>query len=406
MTINDEYTVDIIRRNNEGDGVTKIDDLIVFVKGALEGETVKIKIDKVEKNYARSSTFKIINQSSNRRDAICPYYSNCGGCNLMQENYESQLNFKKEKIKSILNKISNETIDLDIVYDKEYYYRNKVTLKVENDKIGYYKNKTNELVEISKCFIASDEINNILEKLKIFIKKNKNNNIRKIMIRSLSSKNMIVLDDIKEELVNEFINIFKNESIYIKDKCITGNEKLIQKQNDLLFYVSPKSFFQVNKNISEKLYEYVSNNVKCENVLDLYSGTGTISIIVSKTAKMVTGIEVNKDAVKDANENLKLNNIKNVKFICGKVEDNISDIKNIDTIILDPPRSGSDKKSLKTILQINPNKIIYISCNPVTLARDYNTLKDNYIIKQVKAFDMFPNTNNVETVMILEKKDV
>ena len=155
----------------------------------------------------------------------------------------------------------------------------------------------------------------------------------------------------------------------------------------------------------EKAVSYID---KSDITLDLYSGTGTITALLSEKSKKVIGIEVVKEAVNDANNNLKINNISNVEFICDKVENKIETLKklNIDNIVLDPPRSGSDKKTLKSILEIKPNKIIYISCNPVTLARDYNVLKEKYIIKEINAYDMFSNTYHVETVMVLEKKDV
>ena len=406
MGINDIYEVNVLRRNNEGEGVAIINDIVVFISGALENENVKIKIDKVEKNYAHANVIEIIKKSENRVEPTCPYYKFCGGCDIMHENYGSQLNFKKEKIKSIFKKLCNENIDLEIVSSNELNYRNKVTLRVKNDKIGFYKNKTNEIIEIEKCIIANSNINEIIKKLKDFIKENKDNNINEVMIRTCNNKSMIVINDINKKLEEDFINTFKNKSIYINNKLVNGNDKIIQSQNDLKFDISPKSFFQVNKEVSEKLFNYVKEEVSGKNVLDLYSGTGTISLILSKSANKVFGIEIVKDAVMDANDNLKLNDINNVSFICGKVEDKIDLIKNekIDTVILDPPRSGSDKKSLKTILEINPKEIIYVSCNPVTLARDYNVLKENYNIKTIIAFDMFPQTHHVETVMILERK--
>lgn len=406
MSINEEYEVKIIRRNNEGEGVCKINDIVVFVNGALEDEQVKIKIDRVEKNYAHAKTLDIISISKNRVEPKCPYYGKCGGCNIMHEDYKSQLNFKKQKIKSILKKICDLDIDLDIEPSEEFYYRNKVTLKVENEKIGFFKNNTNDIVDIDMCSLANSNINNIIKRLKKFITLNNKNDISEIMIRNCENNIMLSLDNLNENLIDLFIKDFNDISIYIKNRSITGTPKLIQEQNDMKFYISPKSFFQVNKTVSEKLFNFVKENVKENNVLDLYSGTGTIALILSKSAKKVIGIEVVKDAVKDANENLKLNEINNVKFICGKVENKIDEIKNesIDTIILDPPRSGSDKKSLKTILEINPKRIIYVSCNPVTLARDYNVLKDNYKLEKIKAFDMFPQTEHVETVMVLERK--
>ena len=186
-------------------------------------------------------------------------------------------------------------------------------------------------------------------------------------------------------------------------------KSLIEIIEDYKFYVSPESFFQVNTVTFKELYKYVISKLDNEETaLDLYSGTGTISILMSKYFNKVYGIEVSSSSIKDANENLKLNNISNVEFIEGKVEDKIDLLKElkVDTVIMDPPRSGSDNKSLTSIMKINPKKIIYISCNPVTLARDYNVLKEQYSLKSIDLFDMFPETSHIESLLVLEKKDV
>ena len=240
MSINDEYEVIVLRRNNEGEGVSKIDNMVVFIKGALEEEKVKIKIDKLEINYAHANIVEIISKSQSRINPVCPYYKLCGGCDLMHENYESQLNFKKEKIKSIFKKLCNENIDLDIVSSNELNHRNKVTLRVQNDKIGFYKNKTNEIIEIDECKISNNKINEIILKLKEFITKNKDNKINEIMIRTCNNKSMIVLDDINKKIEKNFIDTFKEDSIYINNKNINGDSKLIQSQNNMNFYVSSK----------------------------------------------------------------------------------------------------------------------------------------------------------------------
>jgi len=409
MHLEDTYEVKIIRLNNEGLGVALVDKFVVFVKNALVDEIVKIRITEVNDNYAKADVINYIETSSDRVIPSCPFYEKCGGCNLMHMNYESQISFKKDKVKSIFKKISNIDIDIkDIIYDKEYNYRNKVTLKVKNDKIGLYREKTNDIINVDKCLLLDNKINDELIKLELFIHRYKNNNISEIMIRVINDKIMLSLDTINKEVRDSFINNFDHvESIYINNKLVYGNEFLKENINDLEFNISPKSFFQVNKNIMTKMYDKAISYIKGGTTLDLYSGTGTISMLASKTSDEVIGIEVVKDAVKDANNNIELNIIKNVSFICDKVENKIDELKNkkIDNIIMDPPRSGSDKKSLNSILEIEPKQIIYISCNPVTLARDYNTLKEKYSIKEITLFDMFPNTYHVESLMVLERKN-
>ncbi len=411
MKVNEIYETKILRLNNEAEGVGVIEGITTFIPYTLSGEVVKVKIDTIYDNYARGTLVEIIEKSNNRVNPICPYFYECGGCHLMHLNYDKQLEFKKGKIESIFKKISNENVKVENIYSNiNYNYRNKLTLKVDKNKIGYYKEKTNEIVEIKECFLADTKINDVIKDLKKFINEYEDNNINEIMIRVIDDKLMLSLDNMNLNYKNIFIEKFNFiDSIYINDNLVYGDKVLNEKIDNFKFNISPNSFFQVNKEVAKAMYEKAVSYVDNSDVtLDLYSGTGTITTLLSKKSKKVIGIEVVKDAVKDANENIKLNNITNVEFILSKVEDKIDTLKklNIDNIVLDPPRSGSDKKTLKNILEIEPNKIIYISCNPITLARDYNILKEKYEIKEINAYDMFSNTYHVETVMILEKKDI
>ena len=409
MKLNEICETEILRLNNEGEGVGIIDGITTFIPYALPNEFVKVKINNIYDNYATGTLKEIIKKSSDRIDPICPYFYECGGCNLMHLNYEKQLEFKKEKIESIFKKISNENIKVNNIYfDKELNYRNKITLKVDKNKIGYYKEKSNELIEIDNCYLVDNKINDVIKNIKLFIEKYIDNNISEIMIRIIDNKIMISLDNISLNYKDVFIDRFNYlNSIYINNNLVYGEKVLQETIDNFKFNISPNSFFQVNKNVSKMMYEKAVSYIdKSDITLDLYSGTGTITSLLSKKSKKVIGIEVNKDAVMDANENIKNNGITNVEFICDKVENKIDTLKklNINNIVLDPPRSGSDRKTLKQILEINPEKIIYISCNPVTLARDYNILKEKYVLKEINAYDMFPNTYHVETVMVLERK--
>lgn len=400
MSINDIYEVNIIRRNNEGEGIAKIDDMIVFVQNALEDEIVKIKIDKIEKNYAHAQMQEIISKSKNRITPVCPYYKDCGGCSLMHENHESQLNFKKQKVIGLFEKVAKEKINPNIYSFNELNYRNKVTLKVINNKIGFYKQNTNELVNIDKCLLADNRINDLIKELSKY-----DINDTNIMIRICNNKLMINFDKLDNKKLIDELNV---DAFYINNKLVKGNS-IYEVIDNFKFKVSPKSFFQVNQEVMNNLYKkalsYINSN---DLTLDLYSGTGTLSILVSNKSKRVIAIEKEESAVADANDNLKLNNINNVIFICGKVEDKISSLKKekIDNIIIDPPRKGINKKGIDVIREIKPNNLIYISCDPNTLVRDYNLLKDIYDLKAINLYDMFPQTYHVETVMFLEKKDV
>lgn len=323
MNINEEYDVEILRENNEGDGVASVNGFIVFVKGALKNEKVKIKIDELNKNYAVGSIIEIKEKSINRRIPICPYFYDCGGCNLMHMDYNSQLEFKKNKIESIFKKICNIDIKLSSInsYNTQNY-RNKVVFKVENDKIGFYKKRTNEIIDINECIITDKKINEVLLKLRGFIKENINHKIRNVMIRICSDELMISIDNLNNEYKEKFIELFNYvSSIYINNELVHGVESLNQKLNGLVFDVSPKSFFQVNPVTAENLYNKALSFVSdSDTIVDLYSGTGTITMLLAKKARKVIGIEVVKEAVEDAKNNMLLNHIDNIEFICDKVE--------------------------------------------------------------------------------------
>lgn len=411
MEIGKEIIVKVERFNNEGDGVCLYNNFVIFVKGALINEEIKIKIIDKKKNYAIGEIVEILIPSESRKIPLCPYYNICGGCGLMHMDQNMQLELKKEKIKSIFKKICNIDVDLkEVCAYNNLYYRNKITLRVEGNKIGYYKEKTNELVDITECLLCDKRINELLHEIREFINYYSSHKISEVMIRTAKDETMVYIDSINKRWLNKFIEKLSNvNSIYVGDDLVYGIDSINQKINGLVFDMSPKSFFQVNLETASKLYEYALKDVDNQNItVDLYSGTGTIAISLAKKSRRVIAIESNKNAVKDAKNNMLLNGIDNIEFKGGKVEDLIKQLKdlNIDTLVLDPPRTGSDKLSLKMLLKIKPKNIVYISCNPVTLAKDYNILKEEYQIKEIKGFDMFPNTHHVETVMILEKKDV
>ncbi len=406
-----EYEVRILRENDEGLGIAKVDGVTVFVKNAIQGELVKIKITKKNKNYFEAITTSIIESSIFRDEPKCEYYDICGGCNIMHMCYEKQLEFKLNRVNHIFEKLYKPVNIEQIEFSSQYYYRNKITLRVNEEKLGLYSARTNSLFDCEKCIISSKVLNDVILILRNFIFENRKHGISEIIIRECDNDVMISLDKISDNIKKILIDYIKKfsfiKSVYVGNRILYGNKVLCKTLNELSFNVSSKSFFQVNKFVTSKLYDYVLSNVNdCENVLDLYCGTGTITLLLSQKCKNVIGIEVVEDAVKNAIENSKNNNIHNVKFLNGKVEDLIDkiELKNIDTIVLDPPRSGSDKKTLNSIMKINPQKIIYVSCNPVTLVRDLKVLDNKYDIEHIKLFDMFPNTYHVEAACIMVRK--
>lgn len=398
----------ITKLDHFGRGVSKFNDKILFIENAIDGEVVEAEIVNDKKKVFEGVATKIYRTEATRKNAECPYYDKCGGCNIMHMKYTKQLDFKLEKVSEILERFAgiNRNKIKSIISSSDFFYRNKVTLKVKG-KIGFYKNRTYDLVPIKKCIVCSKKINEIIEKLTEL----KFEMIDEIIIRSTNKDESMVVLKANDEIDNDYyereLKEFTDNLIVIKDGISTvlfGKGFITEKLGDYYFKVSPLSFFQVNTNAAEKLYniakEYASLTGK-ENVLDLYCGTGTIGIFLSNQANKVTGIEINSEAVEDALENKKLNGINNIDFVCKDVSKIIEDYNNIDVVILDPPRSGLSKKAMDNITKINPKRIVYISCDPATLARDLFTLKENYDVEEVTLVDMFPNTYHVECVCIL-----
>ncbi len=393
--------VNIIDENNEGLGVARINNKVTFIPFAIKDEIVDINIIKENKKYDIGYINEIIDKSNNRKEVLCPYYYECGGCDIMHMNYDYQLDFKKRKVINNLKHISNIEIEnIDIIYDDEYNYRNHIILSIDNKNIGFLKKNTNEVIDVDYCLISNKVINNKIKEIRSFINRY-DVDIKKISIKAYDEI-LINIESNNFNLIDEFIKYVPCDSLFINNELVYGKEYISISFNNYKFEVSSKSFFQKNTNMAIKLYDYIKENVD-GNVLDLYCGVGSIGIYISDKVKSITGIEIIDDAVKNAENNKKINNVNNIKFICGKVEDNLDDINNIDTIIVDPPRVGLNKKAIDNIITINPNKIIYVSCNSTTLARDINYMK-NYKLKNIKLFDMFPNTNHIESVCILERK--
>ena len=383
-------------------GIGMIDNKVIFVEHALAGEIVEVEVVCEYKKYMVGRVNKIIKKSLDRCNYECKYYDNCGGCNIGILDYQKQLEFKKNKVINIFRKYGKLEINPVIVETDRIGYRNKIVLHVVNGKLGYFKANTNELVEIDKCIIASDKINKVIN---IIRNKIDISLVNKIMIRTSYDNIMVVfygkID--KNMIIN---NLDFIDSIYIDDVLVYGKEMIIEKLGDYKFYISKDSFFQVNTkqiiNLYNQVLEY-ANLSKNDVVMDLYCGTGTIGIFLSKYCKKVIGIEINDSAVKDANDNSKINDVKNIKFMCGS-SSIIKDLKyKVDVVVVDPPRCGLDKITIETLNKMKVKKIVYVSCDPMTLVRDIKLLSDNYILKDIKLFDMFACDYHVESVVLMEK---
>ena len=416
LKIDDIVTVKIEGLENEGCGVAKVNGMIVFIPKALVGEKAKIRITEIKKNFARGKVIDIIEPSLKRIKNNCPYYEECGGCNLRHQSDTENLKFKKEKVETALRKIGKIEINVDDVIQspKNDNYRNKASFKLEKDKIGFYSSGSYQLVDIENCKLLENEINDCLYVIRNYIKQNKNNVIKEITIKRGNALgeiliNVYSLDDSDIGIVNYLIeNINNIKTVIYNEKVVFGNGYIGQITNGLMFNCSYNSFFQVNSMQTEKLYSTAIKLAKLNKndvVMDLYCGTGTIASILSSYVRKVIGVEIVENAIIDAKENLKINNINNVSFICSDVTKAISKIKEkIDVIFVDPPRKGIDRKAIAIIKKINPKKIIYISCNPVTMARDLSYLNDLYNVEKVTPVDMFPKTAHVEAICVLERK--
>ena len=397
--------IEITSLDHNGKGLGKLNNKIVFVENALPGEIVDLKIVKEKKNYIEAEVKHFIKKANNRIESLCPYFNICGGCDLLHMSYDDQIKFKQNKIENIISKYLNTKIKINNIVksDDNFYYRNKTTFQVK-EKIGFYKNKTYEIAPIKKCLISNKSINSAIK----YLEQLDLQNINKITCRATDNELMIILET---NNLNLNIDILKEiaSSIYIRTnkeyKLIYGNKYITNSLDNYKYLVSPESFFQINENICLKLYskikEYVGEN---KNVLDLYCGTGSIGIFVSENNN-VLGIEINDSAIKDAIKNIELNNLKNIEFICGESGNTLNNIKfNPDAIIVDPPRSGLSKETIDNILKFNPDTLIYVSCDPMTLVRDLNLLNNKYNIVELTPYDMFPNTKHVECLVLLKKK--
>ncbi len=397
--------VKIEKLDNLGRGIAKLNNKIVFIDNALPDELVNIEIVKDKKNYSLAKNNKLLKKSIYRRK-VCPYSEFCGGCDLINLEYNKQLEYKSKKIEELIKRNFNNDIKINsIIYDKDFSYRNKILLHISQDKLGFFEQMSNNIIDIEKCLLVNGKANNLIKSIRKFIKNNKK--LKSVVIRiSSNGDTMLIFNgDSLENKILEYFSIV--DVIVLNNKTIKG-QFIKERLGDKEFLIYPNSFFQVNMFNTLNLYNEVRRmtyNKRYDNILDLYCGTGTIGIFLSDIATSVVGIEIIEDAVIAAKRNADINNIENIKFICGRVEDYIDRFNNIDLIIVDPPRSGLDKKTINNIKRINPKEIIYVSCDPMTLVRDLKELKEDYLIKEITPVDMFPNTHHVECVCLLCRKD-
>ena len=396
--------VKIEKLDNFGRGITYLNNKICFVENAYPEEVVEIEIIKENKKIIEAKAVNVIKKSNSRVESLCPYSKTCGGCNFSNLKYEDELKYKTSKVKDLILKFTGlENIVEDTSYINEYNYRNKIILHGKDNKLGLYEESTNTIVEIDKCLLVNNKINEIIKVLK-----EENISIEEALVKTSNDEKQVLVS-IKGQIKNTSRLKELSNVLIINDKLETESSSIITNIGKYKFYESVNSFFQINKDLTEKLYDEALNVVKVvkpNKLLDLYCGTGTIGIYVSEYANEIIGIDYNESNIKDANKNKELNNLNNIKFICDKVENQIDNFKDIDMIIVDPPRKGLDPKTKEYLNLIKAKHLVYISCDPVTFARDLNDLKGNYDIEYIKPFNMFPKTYHVENVAYLKIKNI
>ena len=448
---NDIVTLEIVDCGTDGEGIGKADGFTVFVKDAVIGDIVTAKIMKAKKNYGYGRLMEILKPSPYRVEPVCPSARQCGGCQLQAVSYEEQKVFKEKKLRGHLERIGgfrDLPMEPMIGMDEPYHYRNKAQFPVGRNKegriiTGFYAGRTHAIIENRDCALGIPQNKEILDIVIAHMEKygiapydemTGKGLVRHIFVRYgfFTGELMVCLiingQDLphQKELIEKLreipgmasisLNINKKRSNVIlgdKVKTIWGQEYITDKIGDISYEISPLSFFQVNPKQTWKLYskalEYADLHGE-ETVWDLYCGIGTISLFLAQQAKFVRGVEIVPAAIDDAKRNAQINNIENVEFFVGKAEEVLPREyeKNgvyADVIVVDPPRKGCDEMLLKTILKMQPKRVVYVSCDSATLARDLRFLCDNgYELKKVCGVDQFPQTVHVETVVLLSNK--
>ncbi|SNS90368.1 23S rRNA m(5)U-1939 methyltransferase [Anaerovirgula multivorans] len=446
---NNIHTIKIEDLGHSGEGVGRIEGFTVFVEGGIPGDTLKIKTINVKKNYGTGKIIEIVEPSEYRTNPLCSLANICGGCQIMHMDYQAQLDIKGKRVKETLERIGKIHTNVlpTLGMENPYEYRNKAQFPVGIVKgaaiFGFYKKGTHDIIDTDYCHIQAPINKEVVEAMKEYIMDYKvsvyDEKTRKGLIRHLVTKVGFTTEEVmvvlvtngkelpyKEELVKIFTKKVKGlKSIVqnINDRntniifgretiAIFGENKIVDYIGDLKFHISAQSFFQVNSLQTKVLYEKALDYAELkgvESVFDIYCGIGTISLFLARKAKKVIGVEAVEAAIEDAKENAKINNIHNAEFYVGKAEEVIprfytEGIK-ADVVVVDPPRKGCEEEVLETIVKMDPQRVVYVSCNPATLARDLAYLQERgYETMEVQPVDMFPHTAHVETVVLMSRK--
>ncbi|MEO4055616.1 23S rRNA (uracil(1939)-C(5))-methyltransferase RlmD [Solibacillus sp. CAU 1738] len=446
---NDQRTVYIEDLTHDGNGVAKIDGYPLFIAGALPGETVEIHVLKTLKNYGFAKVVNIIEPSLDRVDAPCQYFAQCGGCQLQHLSYEGQLKWKSSMVENVMKRIGKIDAPVHPVkgMDNPWQYRNKAQIPFAQSETGaiagFYKSKSHSIVDMERCLIQTGEADAILSGLKgelaaigvrPYNEETHQGMLRHVVVRKGRATNEVMVVLVTKsrkfpqaeaavakirELVPNVTSIIQNVNSE-KTNVIFGNETVTLWGKDTIedtignvrFEISARSFYQVNPEQTEVLYKQALDYAQLtgnERVIDAYCGIGSISLFLAQKAGYVMGVEIVPQAIEDAKRNAEINGFTNTYFEAGPAEEVIprwyKEGKEADVLVVDPPRKGCDEALLNTIIEQKPKRVVYVSCNPATLARDLRILEDGgYKTQEVQPVDMFPHTTHVECVALIELK--
>ena len=457
--------VEITGIGAEGKAIGRVDNFVIFVEDAVPGDFTDVLIYRKKKNYAEGRSVNIRIPSPDRMDPFCEHFGVCGGCKWQHLSYEKQLAFKQQNIADALERIGK--LELPVLLPiigsaKTKYYRNKLEYTFSNRSwltrkelsdgdskempaLGFHVPlRFDKILDIKKCYLQDDlsndiriEVRNfcIANEMKFFDLISQEGGMRNLIIRNSSAGEWMVIvvfhsedEANRNKLLNHLkekftfitsllfiINTKKNDTIFdLEIQLFHGKEYIVEKMEKLSYRISAKSFYQTNSYQAYELYKVVRNFAQLtgtENIYDLYTGTGTIATFLSGNARQVSGIDYIEDAIRDARQNAIDNNIRNISFFAGDIKDILNDDfinKNgrPDVIVTDPPRAGMHEDVIKSIRKAAPEKIVYVSCNPSTQARDLQLLSDDFRIEKIQPVDMFPHTSHVENVTLLVKKEI
>jgi len=451
---NDVRVIEITDIGNKGEGIGRTENFVIFADNCLPGDICEIKILKVKKSYAYGKVMKILTPSAVRVTSLCAVSDKCGGCALMHMNYAEQLRLKEKKVGESLKRLGGFN-DLEILpiepMDNPKAYRNKAQIPVREEngeiKIGYYAKNSHRVIENQGCYIQSSVVGEVVEavyeymvkcNVKAYDEQNLSGMIRHIVVKSafgtgqvmvilvlnekvktLPKNHNILIEELSQiEGVSSICFNYNNEATNVimgrDNEFVWGKEYIMDRLGEFDIKISPHSFYQVNPAQALKIYDCARSIVEVSGddiIIDAYCGTGTIGLFFAKTAKKVYGIESSPHAINDAKWTADKNNVSNMEFILGNAEEKIYEFINkdvdVDIIVVDPPRKGCDIKFLEAITKLKPQKVVYISCNPDTLARDLKFLAEHgYELKLVKPFDMFCHTMHVEAVALVERNAI